>query len=50
MSKSTDEAKLAKPLEIEDYDTLENLIETVLGDSVSIAIYRNEDCNLQLHL
>ena len=45
MSNPTDQAKLAKLLEIEGYDTLENLLQAVIGDSVSPAICMNEDCN-----
>jgi hypothetical protein len=37
--------KLAKLLEIEGYDTLEELLEAVLSDAVSPAICMNEDCD-----
>ena len=45
MSAERDKAKLAKLLEIEGYDSLEQLLEAVLGDSVSPAICMNEDCH-----
>jgi hypothetical protein len=38
-------AKLTKLLEIEGYESVENLIEAVFSDSVSPAICMNEDCN-----
>jgi hypothetical protein len=38
-------AKLAKILEIEGYDNVEELMEAVFSDSVSPAICMNEDCN-----
>jgi hypothetical protein len=38
-------AKLAKLIEIEGYESLEQLLEAVVGDSVSPAICMNEDCN-----
>jgi hypothetical protein len=38
------EQKLAKLLEIEGYDTVEALMEAVIGDSVSPAICMNEEC------
>ena len=38
-------AKLTKLLEIEGYESVEDLIEVVFSDSVSPAIYMNEDCN-----
>jgi hypothetical protein len=38
------DAKLAKLLEIEGYDTVEALMEAVFSDSVSPAICMNEDC------
>ena len=38
-------AKLAKLIEIEGYDSIEALMEAVLGDSVSPAICMNEDCD-----
>jgi hypothetical protein len=37
------EQKLAKLLEIEGYDTLDELMEAVFSDSVSPAIYANPD-------
>ena len=37
--------KLAKLLEIEGYESVEDLIEAVFSDSVSPAICMNEDCN-----
>ena len=37
-------AKLTKLLEIEGYESVENLIEAVFSDSVSPAICMNEDC------
>jgi hypothetical protein len=38
-------AKLAKLLEIEGYERIEDLIEAVFSDSVSPAICMNEDCS-----
>jgi hypothetical protein len=38
-------AKLTKLLEIEGYESVEDLIEAVFSDSVSPAICMNEDCN-----
>jgi len=38
-------AKLAKLVEIEGYDSLEELMEAVLSDSVSPAICMNEGCD-----
>ncbi len=38
-------AKLAKLIEIEGYESLEQLLEAVIGDSVSPAICVNADCN-----
>jgi hypothetical protein len=38
-------AKLTKLLEIEGYESVEDLIEVVFSDSVSPAICMNEDCN-----
>jgi hypothetical protein len=37
--------KLAKLLEIEGYESVEDLIEAVFSDSVSPAICMSEDCN-----
>jgi hypothetical protein len=37
-------AKLSKLLEIEGYESVEDLIEAVFSDSVSPAICMNEDC------
>ena len=48
MSSLTEEAKqakLAKLLEIEGYDQLEDLLEAVVSDSVSPAICSNEGCD-----
>ena len=39
------EQKLAKLLEIEGYDTLEELLEAVFSDVVSPAICGNPDCS-----
>jgi hypothetical protein len=39
------EAKLAKLLEIEGYERIEDLIEAVFSDAVSPAICMNEDCS-----
>jgi hypothetical protein len=39
------EDKLAKLLEIEGYERIEDLIEAVFSDAVSPAICMNEDCN-----
>jgi hypothetical protein len=38
-------AKLSKLLEIEGYESVEELIEAVFSDSVSPAICMNEDCS-----
>jgi hypothetical protein len=38
-------AMLVKLIEIEGYDSLEELMEAVFSDSVSPAICMNEDCN-----
>jgi hypothetical protein len=38
------QAKLAKLIEIEGYESLEQLLEAVIGDSVSPAISTNADC------
>ena len=38
-------AKLAKLIEIEGYDSIEEFAQAVLSDSVSPAICMNEDCN-----
>jgi hypothetical protein len=40
-----EEQKLATLLEIEGYDSIEALLEAVLGDSVSPAICMNEGCD-----
>jgi hypothetical protein len=37
--------KLAKLLEIEGHERIEDLIEAIFSDSVSPAICMNEDCN-----
>jgi hypothetical protein len=37
--------KLAKLMEIEGYDTIEELFEAALSDTVSPAICMNEDCD-----
>jgi len=37
-------AKLAKLIEIEGYESLEQLLEAVIGDTVSPAICMNADC------
>ena len=39
------DAKLAKLIEIEGYDTIEELLEAVLSDSVSPAICSNPGCD-----
>jgi hypothetical protein len=39
------EAKLAKLVEIEGYETADQLLEVVFSDSVSPGICMNEDCN-----
>ena len=39
------EAKLAKLIEIEGYDTIEELLEAVFSDSVSPAICSNPGCD-----
>ena len=39
------QAKLAKLIEIEGYDGLEELMEAVFSDSVSPAICMNESCD-----
>ena len=38
-------AKLAKLMEIEGYDSIEELAQAILSDSVSPAICMNEDCD-----
>jgi hypothetical protein len=45
MEQSRDQAKLAKLIEIEGYDSIEALLQAVLGDSVSPAICMNDGCN-----
>jgi hypothetical protein len=45
MSKPREAAKLAKLIEIEGYNTVEGLLQAVLGDSVSPAICMNEGCD-----
>jgi hypothetical protein len=45
MSRSRDEAKLSKLVEIEGYENVEALLQAVLCDSVSPAICMNEDCD-----
>ena len=45
MSDPRDDAKLAKLIEIEGYDSIEALMEAVLSDSVSPAICMNESCD-----
>ncbi len=42
---SNDQQKLAKLLEIEGYDKLEDLLEAVFSDSVSPGICMNEGCD-----
>ena len=42
---SRDQDKLNKLLEIEGYDTLDELLEAVFSDSVSPAICMNEGCD-----
>ena len=37
-------SKLAKLIEIEGYESLEQLLEAVIGDTVSPAICMNADC------
>jgi hypothetical protein len=39
------EAKLAKLIEIEGYETADQLLAAAFSDSVSPAICMNEDCN-----
>jgi hypothetical protein len=38
-------AKLAKLMQIEGYESIEDLAQAILSDSVSPAICMNEDCN-----
>ena len=38
-------AKLSKLIEIEGYDSIEQLAQAILSDSVSPAICMNEDCD-----
>jgi hypothetical protein len=45
MSDSRDDAKLAKLIEIEGYDSIEALMEAVFSDAVSPAICMNEGCD-----
>jgi hypothetical protein len=44
------EAKLAKLIEIEGYDTLEELLEAVFSDAVSPAICMNEGCDFSCEM
>ena len=44
MDEALRDAKLAKLIEIEGYESVEALMEAVLSDSVSPAICMNEDC------
>ncbi len=39
------QAKLAKLIEMEGYESIEQLAEAILSDSVSPAICMNEDCS-----
>ena len=39
------QAKLAKLIEIDGFDSIEELMEAVFSDEVSPAICMNEDCN-----
>jgi hypothetical protein len=39
------QAKLAKLIEIDGFDSIEELMEAVFSDAVSPAICMNEDCN-----
>jgi hypothetical protein len=45
MTDALDKAKLAKLVEIEGYDSIEELMEAVFSDSVSPAICMNEGCD-----
>ena len=45
MDSTLREAKLSKLIEIEGYDSLEQLLEAVVSDSVSPAICTNADCD-----
>jgi hypothetical protein len=45
MADALSKAKLAKLIEIEGYDGVEDLAQAVLSDAVSPAICMNEDCN-----
>jgi hypothetical protein len=44
------EAKLAKLIEIEGYDSADELLAAVFSDSVSPAICMNEDCNFSCEM
>jgi hypothetical protein len=44
MSHPRDNAKLAKLIDIEGYDSIEALLEAVFSDSVSPAICMNDGC------
>jgi hypothetical protein len=43
-------AKLAKLIEIEGYDSIEELMEAVFSDSVSPAICMNEGCDFSCEM
>ena len=45
MTDALHKAKLAKLIEIEGYDSLDELMEAVLSDAVSPAICMNEGCD-----
>ena len=45
MDEALREAKLAKLIEIEGYESVEALMKAVICDSVSPAICMNEDCD-----
>jgi hypothetical protein len=45
MTDALDKAKLAKLIEIEGFDSIEELMEAVFSDSVSPAICMNEGCD-----
>jgi len=45
MSDPRNDAKLAKLIEIEGFDSIEALMEAVFSDAVSPAICMNEDCD-----
>jgi hypothetical protein len=50
LSSADKQAKLAKLIEIEGFETFEELAEAVFSDSVSPAICCNSDCNYTVEM